>query len=58
MLFRSKKLQALPSLDANQKQQLQKAQDMISDTQKKAQEAYDNVASDVIKREFNVSSVR
>lgn len=48
-----KKLQALPSLDAKQKQQLQKAQAMISDTQKKAQEAYDNVASDVIKREFN-----
>lgn len=46
-------LKALPSLDQKQQKALQKAQNYISDTQKKAQEAYDNVANDVIKREFN-----
>ena len=46
-------LKALPSLDNKQKADLIKAQNMISDTQKKAQEAYDSVANDVVKREFN-----
>lgn len=41
-----------PSLDAKDKRKLLRNQDKITEMQKKAQEAYDAISSDVVSREF------